>query len=132
MRHGTSGRRQRNRGNNRRSSGPHRAQVFDSNGPDVRIRGTAFQVAEKYMNLARDCAASGDRILAESYLQHAEHYQRVINSFTDGMPERRPQSFEGGDTPFSEEGNEDLSLPTSILGDAPQAASKERTPETTA
>jgi hypothetical protein len=53
-------------------------QTFDSNGPDVRIRGSAFQVHEKYLQLARDAAASGDRIIAESYLQHAEHYYRII------------------------------------------------------
>lgn len=56
-------------------------QVFDSNGPDVRIRGTAHQVHEKYMALAKDAGSAGDRILAENYLQHAEHYQRLINSW---------------------------------------------------
>lgn len=56
-------------------------QVFDSNGPDVRIRGTAYQVHEKYMALAKDAGSAGDRILAENYLQHAEHYQRLINSW---------------------------------------------------
>jgi hypothetical protein len=53
-------------------------QTFDSNGPDVRIRGSAFQVHEKYLQLARDASSSGDRIIAESYLQHAEHYYRII------------------------------------------------------
>lgn len=56
-----------------------RVQTFDSNGPDVRIRGNAIQIAEKYMGLARDAAAAGDRVLAESYYQHAEHYQRMLN-----------------------------------------------------
>ena len=56
-----------------------RIQTFDSNGPEVRIRGNAFQITEKYMTLARDAAAGGDRVLAESYFQHAEHYQRMIN-----------------------------------------------------
>jgi hypothetical protein len=53
-------------------------QTFDSNGPDVRIRGSAFQVHEKYLQLARDASSSGDRIMAENYLQHAEHYYRII------------------------------------------------------
>jgi hypothetical protein len=55
-----------------------RHQTFDSNGPDVRIRGNAFQVHEKYLALARDAQSAGDRIAAENYLQHAEHYYRII------------------------------------------------------
>ncbi len=87
MRHGTTGRRSRGRGNSGRRGNQPRAQVFDSNGPDVRIRGTAFQVLEKYMNLAKDAASGGDRILTESYLQHAEHYQRLINSWNEADQE---------------------------------------------
>lgn len=79
MRHGTS-RRQRSRSNNgRRSNNQQRTQVYDSNGPDVRIRGTAHQVAEKYLSLAKDATSAGDRIVAENYYQHAEHYIRIIN-----------------------------------------------------
>ncbi|MAF98544.1 MAG: translation initiation factor III [Micavibrio sp.] len=113
MRHGTSNsRRQRGRGgNNRRNN--QRTQVFDSNGPDVRIRGTAHQVTEKYMTLAKDAAAAGDRIMAESYLQHAEHYQRIINSWEEAAPERS-QRQEKSTSP--EMDNDDLSLPGSILG----------------
>jgi hypothetical protein len=51
---------------------------YESSGPDVKIRGTAAQVAEKYMALARDASSSGDPVLAENYLQHAEHYNRII------------------------------------------------------
>lgn len=86
MRHNASARRSRSRGNNggggnnrNRNNSP-RLNSFDSNGPDVRIRGNAFQIAEKYQALARDAAGAGDKILAESYLQHAEHYQRIVNS----------------------------------------------------
>jgi hypothetical protein len=57
---------------------PSRNQSYDSNGPDVRVRGTAHQIYEKYMALAREATTSGDRILAESYYQYAEHYFRVI------------------------------------------------------
>jgi hypothetical protein len=143
MRHGTQQRRQRNRGNggNRpRSGGNSRMQVYDSNGPDVRIRGTAHQVAEKYMTLAKDAASAGDRTLAENYLQHAEHYQRIINSWEDsghpvqgysGQPRPEAQPVHGNSA-----SDEDLSLPTSILGSAPKAESqentRERTPEFTA
>ena len=72
-----------NNNNNRRSGTPNRNQTFDSNGPEVRIRGNANQVHEKYLNLARDAAASGDRVLAESYFQHAEHYFRILSAFVD-------------------------------------------------
>lgn len=79
MKH-TNSRRSRGRSNKKGSS---RMQVFDSNGPEVRIRGTAYQVTEKYMTLAKDAAASGDHTLAQNYLQHAEHYQRIINSYNE-------------------------------------------------
>ena len=135
MRHGTSSRRQRNRGNggnggNRPSQ--NRMQVFDSNGPDVRIRGTAHQVTEKYMILAKDAASAGDRILAESYLQHAEHYQRIISSWDEGVQERRPQqeyAQPNGNVQQAQE--DDLSLPTSILGAVAQARSQEAMAERT-
>ena len=82
MRHNNSRRsRGRNNNNNRRSNNP-KSQTFDSNGPEVRIRGNAVQIVEKYTTLARDASSSGDNILAESYYQHAEHYQRIINEFS--------------------------------------------------
>jgi len=59
--------------------GHHRHHNFESSGPEVKIRGTAQQVLEKYLAIARDAAAGGDRIAAENYLQHAEHYYRIIN-----------------------------------------------------
>jgi len=62
---------------------PNRNQTYDSNGPDVRIRGSAHQVHEKYLTLARDASASGDRVLAESFFQHAEHYFRIVNAFSE-------------------------------------------------
>jgi Domain of unknown function (DUF4167) len=57
-----------------------RNHVFDSNGPDLRIRGTAQQLFEKYLQLGRDATGSGDRVMAESYFQHAEHYFRILNA----------------------------------------------------
>jgi hypothetical protein len=53
-------------------------RTFDSNGPEIKIRGSASHVYEKYLQLARDANASGDRVMAESYLQHAEHYYRIL------------------------------------------------------
>lgn len=88
MRH--NARRQRSgKQNNNQGQGnkkPSRMRVYDSNGPDVRIRGTAWQVTEKYQTLAKDAEASGNWVLAESYWQHAEHYQRIINSFAEETP----------------------------------------------
>jgi hypothetical protein len=53
-------------------------RTFDSNGPEVKIRGSASHVYEKYLQLARDSNSSGDRVMAENYLQHAEHYFRIM------------------------------------------------------
>jgi hypothetical protein len=59
---------------------PQRNQTFDSSGPEVRVRGNAHQIFEKYQVLAREASTAGDRIAAESYYQHAEHYLRMINA----------------------------------------------------
>ena len=75
MRQGQQNRRGRGRG--RKPQNP-LARSYESNGPDVKIRGTASHIAEKYMSLARDALSSGDLITAESYLQYAEHYNRII------------------------------------------------------
>src|ERR1700736_6175450 len=63
---------------------PQRTQTFDSNGPNVKIRGNAYQVFERYVALAREAATSGDRIAAENLYQHAEHYFRVMNADGQG------------------------------------------------
>ena len=68
-----------NNGNNNNRKGPNPlTRSYESNGPDVKVRGTAQHVAEKYMTLARDAQSAGDRVMAENYLQHAEHYNRII------------------------------------------------------
>jgi hypothetical protein len=104
MRHNQNGRRFRGRNNGQggHQNGGHnhnggngrrvnpRVQTFDSNGPDVRIRGNAYQINEKYVALARDAASAGDRVLAESYLQHAEYYQRFINEMTEEQNRNNP------------------------------------------
>jgi hypothetical protein len=53
-------------------------RTYDSSGPEVKIRGSASHVYEKYLQLARDANSGGDRIMAENYLQHAEHYYRIM------------------------------------------------------
>jgi hypothetical protein len=77
----------------RRNVNP-RVQTFDSNGPEVRIRGNAIQITEKYLTLARDANSAGDRILAESYFQHAEHYQRMLNEANEELARSNPQAFQ--------------------------------------
>lgn len=72
--------RHRNNNNNQGRRGSPGRQNFDSNGPGVRIRGNASQIHDKYVQLARDAQSSGDRILAESMLQFAEHYYRILNA----------------------------------------------------
>jgi hypothetical protein len=66
---------------------PNRHQVYDSNGPDVRIRGNAYQVFDKYQAMARDAHSMGDRVKAENYLQHAEHYYRIILAIAEATGE---------------------------------------------
>ena len=75
MRQGQQNRRGRGRG--RKPQNP-LSRNLESNGPDVKIRGTASHIAEKYTTLARDAQVSGDSVAGESYLQHAEHYNRII------------------------------------------------------
>jgi hypothetical protein len=72
---------------NRKGSNP-LTRTYDSSGPDVKIRGTAQHIAEKYGQLARDAHSSGDRVMAENYLQHAEHYNRIIAAAQAQMQER--------------------------------------------
>ncbi|WP_348642572.1 DUF4167 domain-containing protein [Mesorhizobium sp. B2-4-6] len=74
-----------NNNNNRKGPNP-LTRTYESNGPDVKIRGSAQQIAEKYATLARDAQSSGDRVMAENYLQHAEHYNRIIAAAQAQMP----------------------------------------------
>lgn len=84
------GRNNNNNNNNRRGQNP-MTRVFESNGPDIKIRGTASHVAEKYVQLARDARSSGDPVAAENYYQHAEHYFRLIAAAQEQMRQNQPQ-----------------------------------------
>jgi hypothetical protein len=75
---------------------PNRNQIFDSSGPDVRVRGNAHQVFDKYQALAREAAASGDRIMAEAYWQYADHYFRLIQTM-GGFTHRNNQGWGDGE-----------------------------------
>ena len=91
--------RNNNQQHNRRNQNP-LTRVYESNGPDVKIRGTANHVAEKYLQLARDAQSSGDPVSAENYFQHAEHYFRLIaaanEQFRQQNPNFQPPRPEGG------------------------------------
>ena len=80
-----------NNNNNRKGPNP-LTRNYESNGPDVKIRGSAQQIAEKYAQLARDAHSSGDRVMAENYLQHAEHYNRIIAAAQAQMPIQNTQN----------------------------------------
>lgn len=80
--------RQRGRNGGRKHVNP-LSRNYESNGPDVKVRGNAAHVAEKYLQLARDAQSSGDSVMAENYLQHAEHYFRIVSSAQQAMNGQR-------------------------------------------
>jgi hypothetical protein len=94
-----------NNNNNRRGQNP-MTRVFESNGPDIKIRGTASHVAEKYVQLARDARSSGDPVAAENYYQHAEHYFRLIAAAQEQFRQSQPQPRIDNETP-SEDGDDE-------------------------
>src|SRR5690606_21712728 len=113
----------RQRGRNRRAGGGGKPQqqnanrAFDSNGPDgVKVRGNAQHVFEKYQQLARDAASAGDRILAENYLQHAEHYFRLLRAMQPQRPASeilgRDQFASGFDIDFEDESGQQAAVET--------------------
>lgn len=79
-----------NNNNNYRKSQNPLTRVYESNGPDVKIRGTASHIAEKYIQLARDSQSSGDPVAAENYYQHAEHYFRLIAAAQEQFRQQNP------------------------------------------
>jgi Domain of unknown function (DUF4167) len=115
-------------------------RVYESNGPDVKVRGTAQTVAEKYMQLGRDAHSSGDSVMAESYYQFAEHYFRVMQAAQPvGQPSqqlRRPEDEEfeeDGDAPSAEGDVEAVAQPADVppatgeeAAEAPQAQGGEQ------
>src|SRR6266850_7628377 len=88
MRNGQN-KRMRGRNQHRKSHNP-MARVYESNGPDVKIRGNPSHIAEKYVQLARDAQSSGDPVAAENYYQHAEHYYRLIAAAQEQFRQSNP------------------------------------------
>src|ERR1700760_1720276 len=96
-----------NNNNNRRGQNP-MTRVFESNGPDIKIRGTASHVAEKYVQLAPDARSSGDPVAAENYYQHAEHYFRLIAAAQEQFRQNQPQQQPRPENEISsDEGDDD-------------------------
>lgn len=109
-----------------------RNHVFDSNGPDVRIRGTAQQLFEKYLQLGRDATSGGDRVMAEGYFQHAEHYFRILNAMNQAAQQNQQQQQPNGQyqrRPY--QGGEDGQQPGAETDDPeqPRAAGLGEQPE---
>jgi hypothetical protein len=97
-----------NNNNNRRGQNP-MTRVFESNGPDIKIRGTASHVAEKYVQLARDARSSGDPVAAENYYQHAEHYFRLIAAAQEQFRQNQPQPRTENEMASEEDDSESFS-----------------------
>jgi len=107
-----NGQNKRMRGRNRKGGHHHQnplSRMYESNGPDIKIRGTASHVAEKYLQLARDAQSSGDPVAAENYYQHAEHYFRLIaaaqEQFRQSQPYYQQQGEQRGNLP--DDGDDD-------------------------
>ena len=122
MRNGQN-KRMRGRNNHRKSHNP-MARVYESNGPDVKIRGNPSHIAEKYIQLARDAQASGDPIAAENYYQHAEHYYRVIASAQEQFRQNNPHfarpetDVQGARDESFDEGEDEGQAATGAVGEA--------------
>ena len=128
MRNGQNKQRMRNRNNNnnRRGQNP-MTRVFESNGPDIKIRGTASHIAEKYLQLARDARSSGDPVAAENYYQHAEHYFRLIAAAQEQFRQNQPQPR--SDEAVATEDSEDDAESFSNFGQEPGFVPQQQQPQ---
>ncbi len=109
---------QRMRGRNGRKGPNPLTRSFESNGPDVKIRGTALHIAEKYTQLARDAMSSGDRVAEQSYLQHAEHYYRIVAAAQAQNPQ--PQQIQRSDDDYGDDDFDDRGMPYADQQPMPQ------------
>lgn len=114
MRQGQNNNSKRSRGRGRKPQ--HSAnRSYDSNGPDVKIRGTAAHICEKYQQLARDAISAGDRVTAENFYQHAEHYYRLLMAAQQGQEGQQRQQSNLGYRP-----DEDEEVEPEFAGEGPQ------------
>jgi hypothetical protein len=121
----------RMRGRNRKSHNP-LTRVYESNGPDVKIRGSASHIAEKYVQLARDAQSSGDPVSAENYLQHAEHYFRLIAAaqepFRQGAPFYRGEAGMDPREDLGEEAEDEPAVGQGGPGEQPSFGTRDPQP----
>jgi Domain of unknown function (DUF4167) len=133
MRNGQNKRmRGRNNNNHRKSQNP-MTRVYESNGPDVKIRGTPSHIAEKYIQLARDAHTSGDPVSAENYYQHAEHYLRLIAAAQEQFRQNNPHFSRPENESQQDDGDdgddEDMGQPPQSMGGGGDGAYGTREPQ---
>src|SRR5581483_5999915 len=125
-----NGQNKRMRGRNRGKGGHHHhhhqnplSRMYESNGPDVKIRGNASHIAEKYLQLARDAQSSGDPVAAENYYQHAEHYFRLIAAAQEHLRQTQPSYYQqqSGDMRGSMDDDDDGDGDQPMMGGEPFA-----------
>ena len=132
--------------NNNSSNSNHRrgpnplTRSYESNGPDTKVRGTAAHIAEKYVQLARDAHVASDPVAAENYLQHAEHYFRLIATaqaalnppprITEGISQAENGADEGDDDDFDGGINDRFTYHSPQSYQAPQVNTAESGNET--
>jgi len=127
MKHVTNPRRGRSRGGKRPQSS--KGRNFESSGGDNKVRGSAQQVLDKYLTLARDATSAGDRIAAEGYFQHAEHYQRILNADSSGA-DSQPRKHEDDRNENTNQPQQEAAAPdsdeqsTNVESQAPRAIVK--------
>ena len=110
----------RQRGRGRKAGSPSN-RSYESNGPDVKVRGAPSHIYDKYMQLARDASSSGDRVMAENYYQHAEHYLRIMQANQPKRDERDDQSNSGDDSDASDDSSDNSAEGNGGNNDASQS-----------
>jgi hypothetical protein len=126
MRQGPHKNRSRSRGRRPTGGGNQSGRVYESNGPDVKVRGTAQTVADKYLQLARDAHSAGDTVMAEGYFQHAEHYLRIVAASQPVPQQNAPQRRD--DYSYDDDESDD-DQPTPVAGRMDHGGNGERQPQ---
>lgn len=121
MRQAQKSNRSRGRGNRKSGGGGgnNLNRVYDSAGPEGKVRGTPQQIIDKYVSLARDAQTSGDRVTAENFLQHAEHYQRILITATTAQEQARRENGQqpSNEQPQPQQQADDQPQPAAVITD---------------
>ncbi len=102
---------------------------LETNGPDVKFRGTAAHIHERYLQLARDAASSGDRVLSENYMQHADHYFRLVRSMQPATPPPQHQQNDRFQSEGEFEGDDDGASEGEVVETSERTAQAEEQPD---